>query len=1196
MGKKFIKKTTSVVLSVTTLGLLTGASALAPLVVLADHTTAHTIEQLQAQIVALSAQLAALSGGGGSAQCTFSRDLTVGSRGDDVTCLQNYLASKGHFTYSGGATGYFGSVTKNAVAAWQAANGISPAAGYLGPISRAKYSSMAVAPAPAPAPTPGVPSVPGVPAPVPAPAGTLRVDAGTHPAASLFPESAARVPFTVVKFTAPSNSDVTVSTMVVERAGLAQDAAIDGVVALDENGSQIGLSKTLNSSHQATLNEPIIIKAGTTRTITIGANAPATLDSYAGQVAYLSVVSVGSSLPVSGSLPITGAGHTVNASLVIGTVSSMARGSTDPGAAATKRLDTTNYTFAAVRATAGSAEKMYFKSIRWNQTGSAGVGDLANVKTYVEGTAYDTTVSSDGKYYTAVFGDNGGKGILVDKGFSKEISVKGDIVGGTSRTVAFDIAKRTDVNAVGENYGYGVIPPQTNSCSGTTGTSCFTSVEDPWYDAAVVTIGVGTILVSASSKSPAQNIAYNLANQPLGAFEVTVKGEQISVSRIGFNVTMISENASSDIDDITNVVITDESGAVIGGPKDGSASDSSNTTSSGDGEIVFTDTITFPVGTHVYYLKGKIGTDVANDTQVEASTTPSADFAGTVRGLVSGNTITPDPTSAITLSRMTVKTGALTISVSSVPIAQTAIAGSKAFLFANYILDAGSSGEDVRLATFPAEFNAPASSSAVSNCTLFDGATAVSDTVNPTAAASSSSFTLSGTGLVVPKGSAKTLGLKCDISSGASGTVQWGYDSSSNPTPTGVTSGQDVTEGENDSIGQRMTFATGGSVTVALDAGTPPYSVAAGGQTNVELSRIKFSASNEDVDLKAVALELVGAASNTPIDLVGRKVTLWDGSTQVGEAVFPTSDWATSSSVTNFRIPRDGSKVLIVKGDIASISNSGPLTASGDLLKVDWDGDNRGLNGTYGTGVSSGTTITPTGSDTASNGVRVFKSYPTFEKVNISSALINGEQAVLRWKVTANSAGDISVTKFTLRIATTSARADSLQVYAFSDAAFSVPAYNAINSTGQLMLNVGNFAGTAVPWRDSTTDLEAVVQDSAGATSTMQIPAGAIRYFEARVTMTEVDATGDSISTQLQGDAAYPELDFGGLSVHNNMASSSLTSISLSGPNRRIEPNNDFVWSPNSTTTAGIATVDWTNGFGITGLPSANMTSQVLSK
>ena len=98
---------------------LSGGAAVLPFATIAADPT---IEALQAQIVALQAQLAALLGGttpapAPSGACSFTRSLTVGTRGDDVMCLQEYLGSTGHYTYSGGATGYFGNITRSAVAA-----------------------------------------------------------------------------------------------------------------------------------------------------------------------------------------------------------------------------------------------------------------------------------------------------------------------------------------------------------------------------------------------------------------------------------------------------------------------------------------------------------------------------------------------------------------------------------------------------------------------------------------------------------------------------------------------------------------------------------------------------------------------------------------------------------------------------------------------------------------------------------------------------------------------------------------------------------------------------------------------------------------------------------------------------------------------------------------------------------------------
>jgi len=104
------------------------------------------LQQAQAQGLTLptgAAQfLAGLTGGttGGTA---FTRDLSLGSRGEDVRQLQAYLNAHGFPAAASGPgspgneTTYFGAATRSALAAFQASVGISPASGYFGPLTRA---------------------------------------------------------------------------------------------------------------------------------------------------------------------------------------------------------------------------------------------------------------------------------------------------------------------------------------------------------------------------------------------------------------------------------------------------------------------------------------------------------------------------------------------------------------------------------------------------------------------------------------------------------------------------------------------------------------------------------------------------------------------------------------------------------------------------------------------------------------------------------------------------------------------------------------------------------------------------------------------------------------------------------------------------------------------------------------------------
>ncbi len=98
----------------------------------------------------------ALVGASSANAYTFNVNLTLGSAGADVVALQDMLIAGGHLVMPAGVSkGYFGALTQTAVAKWQAANGIAPAAGYFGPISRAKASSAVVV-------TPSNPSTPTV--------------------------------------------------------------------------------------------------------------------------------------------------------------------------------------------------------------------------------------------------------------------------------------------------------------------------------------------------------------------------------------------------------------------------------------------------------------------------------------------------------------------------------------------------------------------------------------------------------------------------------------------------------------------------------------------------------------------------------------------------------------------------------------------------------------------------------------------------------------------------------------------------------------------------------------------------------------------------------------------------------------------------------------------------------------------------
>ena len=93
-------------------------------------------------------EMLAFAGPSAPAPGTFARDLTSGSTGNDVKVLQVWLNANGFQVAASGPgspgneTTMFGGLTRAAVAKFQAAKGISPAAGYFGPKTRAVVNAL----------------------------------------------------------------------------------------------------------------------------------------------------------------------------------------------------------------------------------------------------------------------------------------------------------------------------------------------------------------------------------------------------------------------------------------------------------------------------------------------------------------------------------------------------------------------------------------------------------------------------------------------------------------------------------------------------------------------------------------------------------------------------------------------------------------------------------------------------------------------------------------------------------------------------------------------------------------------------------------------------------------------------------------------------------------------------------------------
>jgi hypothetical protein len=811
--------------------------------------------------------------------------------------------------------------------------------------------------------------------------------------------------------------------------------------------------------------------------------------------------------------------------------------------------------------------KLY--SIRWRINGSASISDVSNLATVVNGTSYPAVASADGRYVTSTFPG----GVLIQKGNSADVYIQGDITGSNSsgRVVEFDIDKTSDVYFVGQLYGYGVPmgynSTGTVSASATHGTT-YASSGQPVFQGSTFTIaGASITTIGKATEVPAQNVAINVPNQPLGGFVVDLKGENVSVQNHNFFFTWSGGTAAS-TNLLTSVSLVDDKGVVVAGPVD------ATNVGGGQQKAAFSDTVTYKTGRHVYTIKGKLPSTVSNGITITASTTPSTTVDWTnVTGQTTGNSITLSG-SVFSMNTMTVRSATGSVTMSTQPSSQSIVAGGQQVVMANIQIDASQSGEDLRISSIkPRLAVVTGAVTDLTSCQVYDGSTILNTGSNVPTTAATNTFTFDNS-LVVTKGTVKTLTLKCNVSTGApsTATYTWSVNVSDSWTATGVQSGNSVTLSTTSGNAGTLTIGTG-SLALTVDASSPSYTMTAGGTLGVTVGVFKLRATNEPVNLTKLGLTLdrdtTDNGSYTGVtgaqDLT--QVYLYQGATLIGTATFTgNASTATSTLLSSLALAKDTDVLITVKADIADIGTSQPGT-EGDRVVVD-------PSSFEGTGSNSGSTLTGAGTG-ATNGVRVFNTYPTLAADTLpSSGVADGR--LMRFKVTANSMGNVGIFQVKFSVATsTVTSATNFALYGFTDSSYSNPISSGANSGGQIDVTLSTTSGTGCQTTNNSANGSSCSLSAGVATLTfraptatpVEVPASNTYYFELRSSVAGVQS-GSSVVTTLLGDST--------ILTGMNTASS-------------IAGSYNFTWSPNASTTSIGAVSDWTNGASVSGLPSSGI-------
>ncbi|MFC1700734.1 hypothetical protein ACFLZ0_01175 [Patescibacteria group bacterium] len=839
--------------------------------------------------------------------------------------------------------------------------------------------------------------------------GTLTVSlAADTPAAGIAVQNAARVPFTKVNLTA-SGGDVIVDSIIVERTGtVAQDAGITSIDVINaDNNMPINVtSKTLNSLHKATFTDNITILKGTTKSLMIAANMPASLDNYSGETPSLALsdVVLKGDATLNASFPIIGNPMTLNSTVTIGTAT-VQRGAYTNATSSAIQVGKVDYTFFSFQVQAGSAEKVEFSQIKIYQEGSASLGtDLTNIELLQDGVKIADANVIDSKYATFNFTP-----ITLNKGQIGQFQVRSDVSDGSARTVILGIYKTTDLLVKGNTYGYNITP----TYSSTGASSASPVLRDNEF-----TISNGTLQVTRSNTVGATNVAVS-NDQFLGAYEFVCKGEPINISAITLTITSSTNSAGTGA--LLNLELVDPNGTVVAGPTDPASTDGVT--------VSWTDTFTVPTGTSIYKVRGDLQTSAswASDDTLYVSITPSG---MTATGEVTGNTIAPTPSSALSGNTQTVKAAALTVTRNTMPASKYVIVNQKDLVLSSWNFDASNSGEDIRITSLLWAGHGQSASNTDSLTTfidvnkngLWDSGT---DTVlSPTSDAIStvgSSTVAFEEPIIITKGTSVDIALKGDKdSTNSNDTENWGLcDTALSVIAYGVNSGNSVVESLTADDGPTLTSIAKGNLTIETKS-NPASAIVLAGSTGNVFSNVQFAAKYEAIDIDELTVWVAdgsysfNAGSGEYRDVT--KVSLYDGTTKLGEASIPSTGYYTFNfSKGDIRVETGAlnAKVITIKADMSTIdadADNAPGTNSADL-KIGF----YGADSIKSTGAESNNEITGTSyeiyRDSTSSVMVLRSSKPTVtlpttaNSLGASTALSNGDIPVYAFKITADASG-----------------------------------------------------------------------------------------------------------------------------------------------------------------------------------------------
>ncbi|MBI2033591.1 MAG: peptidoglycan-binding protein, partial [Candidatus Liptonbacteria bacterium] len=976
----FSKKLASIALTATTSLWLSGALYVLPAVPVAHGQSVADLTKQIADLLklvqALQAQLAAVQGTP-SGSYAYTRDLTLGSRGDDVSALQQMLINGGFLTAVSAPTGYFGSLTQAALGKYQASVGISPTAGYFGPKTRAYLSSVG-----------GGPVTPGPGPIIPAPASGLAVSrAADNPAAgSLISSSgsaAARVEVLKVNLTAGTAGGVTVNDLKFTKQGVLSDSSISSAYLI-ENGKVVGQFSSITSGVINFTGLNLGINAGQTRSLSLaidpatGLNAGNTVSFTMDMASSIAAVDFNNTaVATSGAFPISGNVFTVtsvsNPSIASVTVSSSSVGTSVY--AGTQDVVVSQWTFNPTN------NPVWLKGLTFKVVGSASKSDIKNVRLFVNGVQSGPTlptVSGDG----AAHFDLSSSPVKLNTGNSN-VQVKADVMGSPSFNFQFEVLNSYDVLAIDTQYNV----PVSITVNGGTGVQ--------------ISILQGSLTVDLATDSPTGNVAKGAASSAFLKFKIYAAGEAVKVKWLTFQLVPTGTLGNTWDVEIKNVSLTDDAGNQIGTTINSLHNAGANPSCTDTAGAFATSTATNCFGNSTSPINYIVPANTTRILTLKGDIQTGAAFS-TIQGKLTGNTSNlQGQISSQTASSGSVSGSALTLAANALTVAknvglgtQQVSKGANGVKIGSYTLTA-SSAEGVNLNTITIATSA--SSTNFQNLKLMSSGSQFG--ITQTTLSASASYTFSGS-LNVPSGQSKTVDVVADVLNSAAAVTYTAVTTLSACSGSGAITGTSISC--SNTPGQDLAVAGQPTVVVAAGGTSPDYRVM--GSTQVELARFSFTETTNIEDVRITDLKIFqqvaatsGVASGVKSAFQNFNIYKADGSflasagapATAASSSNPGPGYIYTFSGISFVVPKAQSALLVLKADVPSYQSSGATDNTTHVFKVTTSTDT--TNDTTGEtvaalGNTSQTTTSVTLSSANSNAQTLLRTKVVFSRASLGSA------------------------------------------------------------------------------------------------------------------------------------------------------------------------------------------------------------------